>query len=62
MKLPKTPMSLSLDSELNIELRRISDVTGIPMTRLIEDALINYLPSIREAHADQLVVLARAAH
>lgn len=62
MKLPKTPMSLSLDSELNIELRRISDVTGIPMTRLVEDALINYLPSIRETHADKLVSLARAAH
>jgi len=55
-------MSLSLDPELNVELRRISDATGIPMTRLIEDALINYLPSIREAHADQLVALARAAH
>jgi hypothetical protein len=62
MKQPKAPLSFNLRPEIISELRRISGKTGIPMTRLIEDSLINYLPSVRAAHADQLEALARLSN
>jgi hypothetical protein len=57
----KTPMSLTMQTELLTELRRLSRVTGIPMTRIIEVALLRYLPLLRKLHAENVVALAEAA-
>jgi len=58
MTQPKTPFSLNLKTELLFELRAISQATGVPMTRILEDALAQYLPPLRQ----QFIELARAQH
>ncbi len=52
MTAPKAPFSFNIRPELLIFLRSTSRETGVPMARIIEDALDRYVPKLRQRFED----------